>query len=620
MTTKPAPITLTAEDGTVFRDLDHDGAMAPFEDPRRSPDERAADLTSRLSLEEKVGLMFHSIIETTPEGELADGSGAVATMSTEDMVLARGITHANVHALPGTARLAARWSNRLQELAARGRFSIPVTVSTDPRHSFAENSGAAFSAGSMSAWPEPLGLGALDDPEGVRRFADAARREYRAVGIHAALHPQIDLATEPRWGRQFHTFGPDAERVSRVAEAYLDGFQISGELGPDSVACMAKHFPGGGPQKDGEDPHFPYGREQVYPGGRFELHLEPFRAAIARGVSALMPYYGMPVGLVRHGEEIEEVGFGFNRQVLTGILREELGFDGVICSDWGLLTDTVAMGLPLPARAWGVEHLNLEDRIVKAIEAGVDQFGGEECPEAIVALVHEGRIAESRIDESARRLLRVKFQLGLFEDPFVDEDAAEEVVGAPELVAAGREAQAASTTVLQDREGLLPLRGTDRKVFVWGLAENAAARLGTVVASPQEADLAIIRLEEPFEPRADLFLEPFFHQGSLEYRPGLLSRIAAIAQHCPVLVDAKLLRPAILAPLTEIASVLVATYGSSSEALVDALSGAVPPRGTLPFEIPASMEAVRASETDVPGGTENPTFPVRHGIGGLSSR
>lgn len=621
MSTAPVPATLTAEDGTVFRDLDHDGVMAPFEDPRLSPAERAADLTGRLSLEEKAGLFFHTIIETSPDGEVVEGTGPRA-LSTEGMVLDQGITHVNVHALPPSARLAARWANRVQEIAARGPHSIPVTISTDPRHSSIENEGAAFSAGAMSAWPEPLGLGALDDPETVRRFADAARREYVAVGIRAALHPQIDLATEPRWGRQFHTFGPDAERVSRMAEAYLDGFQISGELGPQSVACMAKHFPGGGPQKDGEDPHFPYGREQVYPGGRFEEHLAPFRAAVARGVSALMPYYGMPVGLERGGEAIEEVGFGFNRQVLTGILREELGFEGVICTDWGLLTDTEVMGLPLPARAWGVEHLSLPERMLKALEAGVDQFGGEQCPEVLLELVRSGRVDESRLDASVRRLLMVKFQLGLFENPFVDEDAAEEIVGAAELVAAGREAQAASTTVLVNgraaaggtgtgsgtAEVRLPLAGTDRKVFVWGLGEQAAARLGTVVATPEEADLAVVRLEEPFDPRADLFLEPFFHQGSLEYRPGLLARLRIIAQHAPLVVDATLLRPAILAPLTEIATVLVASYGIGDEALVDALTGATAPRGRLPFEIPSSMDAVRASLTDVPGGTQDPTF------------
>ena len=130
------------------------------------------------------------------------------------------------------------------------------------------------------------------------------------------------------------TFGEDAELAARLVAAYIRGFQ--GEsLGPDSVACMTKHFPGGGPQHDGEDPHFPYGREQVYPGGNFDYHLIPFEAALAAGTAQIMPYYGMPVGTA-----LEEVGFGFNRGVITALLRERYGFDGVVCTDWGLLNDT----------------------------------------------------------------------------------------------------------------------------------------------------------------------------------------------------------------------------------------------------------------------------------------
>ena len=375
----PQLTTITAPDGTRFRDLDHDQQMAPFEDPRLAPAARADDLVRRLTVAEKVGLFFHTIIEVGPHGSLMEGDGAVARSSTRRLVVDQLINHVNVHALP-SARESAQWSNAIQELAATTPHAIPVTVSTDPRHSFTENSGAAFRSGAMSAWPEPLGLAALQDPERVREFADVARQEYVAIGIRSALHPQIDLGTEPRWGRQFHTFGNDSGFVAEVAAAYIEGFQLDRGLGPTSVATMAKHFPGGGPQLDGEDPHFPYGREQVYPGGRFEDHLVPFRRAIAVGTSALMPYYGMPIGLELDGEKIEEVGFGYNKQILTGLLREQLGYDGVICTDWGLVTGTVVYGRPLPARAWGVEHLSELDRLVKILDAGADQLGGEASP------------------------------------------------------------------------------------------------------------------------------------------------------------------------------------------------------------------------------------------------
>ena len=264
----------------------------------------------------------------------------------------------------------------------------------------------------------------------MREFADIARQEYLAVGLRVGLHPQIDLATEPRWGRISGTFGEDADLTSRLAAAYIRGFQ-GGALGPRSVAMMTKHFPGGGPQKDGDDPHFPWGREQVYPGSNFEYHLAPFRAAIEAGTSQMMPYYGMPVGT-----EYEEVGFGYNRSVITGILRDELHFDGIVCTDWGLVsgvTDLGDVGFDLgeigAAKAWGVEHLDREERVRKIIEAGVDQLGGEHCPELVVRLVKSGKVAEARIDESARRLLREKFVLGLFDDPYVDESEATIVVG-----------------------------------------------------------------------------------------------------------------------------------------------------------------------------------------------
>ena len=611
----PELVTLTAPDGTAFRDLDHDGVMAPFEDPRRSPEERADDLVARLSLAEKVGLLFHEIIEVGPHGALMEGDGVVARSSTRGLVLDRFVTHVNVHALP-TARESARWSNALQALAATTPHSVPVTVSTDPRHSFASNSGAAFAAGAMSAWPEPLGLAALHDPERVRAFADVARQEYVAVGIRSALHPQVDLGTEPRWGRQFHTFGNDSAFVAEVAAAYVEGFQLGRALGPGSVATMAKHFPGGGPQRDGEDPHFPYGREQVYPGGRFDDHLVPFRRAIEAGTAALMPYYGMPVALELDGEPVEEVGFGYNRQVLTGLLRERLGYDGVVCTDWGLVTGTVVRGRPLPARAWGVEHLSRLARVVKIVDAGADQLGGESCTDLLVEAVEQGLVSEARLDVSVRRLLLVKLRLGLFDDPFVDEDAAEEVVGREEFRAAGRRAQSESMVLLErpeDGPSALPLR-PGLRLYVEGWSPDVAARLGEVVDDPAVADVAVVRLPPPFEPRDDLFLETAFHQGSLAYRPGLVARLAEIAATTPLVVAANLERPALLAPLAAIASVLLTDVGASDEAFADVLTGAVPPRGRLPFEVPRTAAAVRASSNDVANDSADPLYPAGAGL------
>jgi beta-glucosidase len=609
------PTRLTSADGVEYRDLNRNGRMDPFEDPRLPVEHRVADLLGRMSLEEKVGLMFHTVIEAGADGTVKESPGAISKSPTSEVVLRKHLNHFNVHVLDD-ARMAARWHNALQAIAEQSPHGIPVTISTDPRHAFIENAGASFAATAFSQWPEALGLAALRDPGVVERFADIARQEYVAVGIRMALHPTLDLATEPRWARQSGTFGQDPGLVTELGVAYLHGFQ--GEtLGAQSVACVSKHFPGGGPQKDGEDAHFPYGREQVYPGGRFADHLAPFPAAIAAGTAAVMPYYGMPVGLEVGGERIEEVGFGFNKQLVTGLLRESLGFDGIVLSDWELVNDNHVGDQVLPARAWGVEQLDPYERVERLLDAGVDQFGGEECVEVLLDLVARGRVGEDRVDASARRLLAVKFRLGLFDDPFVDEAAAAETVGRQDFCEEGYAAQARSVTVLQNEPGpggmpLLPLRRGVR-VYAENLGAEAVSRIGEVVERPEDAEVAVLRLAAPFDPRDDLFLESWFHQGSLDFPPGLVSRVQRIAAQVPVVIDVILDRPAVLTPLLPLAAAVVGSYGTSDEALLDALTGALPPVGRLPFDLPRSMEQVRRHPEDVPG-YGDPLFAFGHGL------
>ena len=608
------PVKLTSPEGVEFRDLNKNGRMDPYEDPRLPVEERVDDLLSRLSLPEKAGLMFQTVIEAGEDGTVLEHPGKISKSPTSVVVLDKHLTHFNVHALDDP-RMAARWHNALQALAEQTPHGIPVTVSTDPRHAFMENAGASFAARAFSQWPEPLGLAALRDPALVHRFADVARQEYTAVGIRAALHPTLDLATEPRWARQAQTFGQDPDVVTELGVAYLKGFQ-KGELGPESVACTSKHFPGGGPQKDGEDAHFPYGREQVYPGGRFGDHLKPFPPVIEAGTAGIMPYYGMPVGLEVDGEKIEEVGFGYNRQVVTGLLREKLGYDGVVVTDWELVNDNHVGDQVLPARAWGVEHLDPHGRMELILHAGADQFGGEECVDLLLDLVAQGRVTEDRIDASARRILAVKFRLGLFDNPYVDEDLAAETVGRQDFRDEGYAAQAASVTVLQNGGPHLPALPLTpgRRVYAENISFEALARLGTPVARPEDADVAVVRLMAPFEPRSDLFLESWFHQGSLDFPPGLVARLARIAACCPLVVHVVLDRPAVLTPLLPLASAVVGSYGTCDDALVDALTGAVEPRGRLPFDLPRSMEQVRRHDEDVPG-YDDPLFRCGDGMG-----
>ncbi len=582
-------------------------------DAALSAAERTERLLAQMSVAEKAGLFFHRMIGVGPGGTLAEADPAFGASATHELVAEQHLNHFNLFGGftdPGEIAL---WHNRLQELAASTRLGIPVTVSTDPRHSFTDNPGAAFAAGAFSEWPESLGLAAIGDPELVEQFADIVRQEYLAVGLRVALHPQVDLATEPRWARQINTFGEDAELSGRLGAAYVRGLQ-GPRLGADSVAAMLKHFPGGGPQLNGEDPHFAYGREQVYPGGQFELHLRPFEPVLAAGVSQVMPYYGMPVGT-----DYEEVGFGFNRGVITGLLRERYGFDGIVCTDWGLLTDHVIMGDPFPARAWGVEHLSPPERIVKALDAGVDQFGGEAVPELLIELVASGAVSEERIDVSVRRLLAEKFRLGLFDERFVDPERAREVVGQTSFRTAGERAQRAAITVLTNGvEGgsgdhpTVPLtRGI--RLYVEGIQPSIAAEYGELVDRPADAEVAIVRLAAPWEPRSTAF-ENFFHAGSLEFDPELVTHLSDLAAEAPLVVDVFLDRPAILTPIVPSAAALLGNFGAHPRALLDVLFGIAEPRGRLPFDLPSSMAAVEANRPDVPFDTAEPLFRFGHGL------
>ena len=574
----------------------------PWLDASLPVEDRVELLLSAMTVEEKAGLFFHTMMAI---GDLEEANPAFSLPSARELVDGRHMTHFNLLGAAPTGRDIARWHNALQEMAASTRLGIPVTLSTDPRHSFSDNPGAAIMAGPFSQWPETMGLAAIGDEALVERFADIARQEYTAVGLRVALHPQVDLATEPRWARQTATFGEDAELAGRMGAAYIRGFQ--GEaFGVGSVSTMTKHFPGGGPQKDGEDPHFSYGREQVYPGGMFEHHLKPFEAAFEAGTRQIMPYYGMPLGT-----EYEEVGFGFNKSVITGLLRERYGFDGLVCTDWGLISDAELFGTPFPARAWGVEHLTPSERIVKILDAGADQFGGETCVDLLVDLVAAGDVAEERLDVSARRILREKFVLGLFEDPFVDEDAADQIVGRADFRAAGEAAQRAAIAVL-DNDGTLPVAG-GRRLYVEGIDAEIAARYGTVVDTPHEADVAVLRLHAPFEQRESMF-ENFFHAGSLAFPDDVVTHVREVARAAPTVVDVLLDRPAILTPFVGEVAALTANWGANGAALLDVLTGAAQARGRLPFDLPRSMTAVEQSRPDVPFDTADPLFRFGHGL------
>jgi beta-glucosidase len=601
-------------DGLQFHDLNKNGQLDVYEDHRRPIEERVEDLLGQMTIQEKVGMMFQPMIACTEDGDLIEQRGEFAnTQPTSELVVERQIRHFNTTSAVAP-RVMARWYNQLQKMAERTRLGIPVTISSDPRHSSQQNVGAAIATEGFSQWPDPIGLAATGDEALVHEFGDIARQEYLATGVRAALHPMADLATEPRWARISGTFGEDAELASRMTVAYIKGFQ--GEsLGDKSVSCMIKHFPGGGPQKDGLDPHFPYGREQAYPGDNFGYHLIPFERAFAEtDVEQVMPYYGIPVD-----QTSENVGMAFNKDIITGLLRDRYGFDGVICSDWMICETIRLFGLfkLMDSTSWGVEDLTPAERFHKAIEAGVDQFGGQFQTHRILELVQTGKVSEARIDESVRRLLRLKFKLGLFDDPYVDEDEAEVICGQSEFRDKGKLAQRKSIVLLKNGETaqgpILPLAGRP-KVYVENINKDTVSQYADVVESPQQANLAILRLRAPWRPMGRGFLEQLFHQGDLDFEDEEKARILQVLDAVPTVVDIYLERGAVIPEIAERCAALLASFNVADDAVLDVLFGKFNPSGKLPFEMPRSMEAVRAQREDVPHDSENPLFPFGHGL------
>jgi beta-glucosidase len=313
------------------------------------------------------------------------------------------------------------------------------------------------------------------------------------------------------------------------------------------------------------------------------------------------------------GTQYEEVGFSFNKEIITGLLRGKYGFDGVVCTDWGLLTSMKILGREImPARAWGVENLSLAERARKILDAGVDQFGGEACPEVIVQLVREGKVSEERINQSVHRLLLEKFRLGLLDNPYLDVNAAEKIVGQAEFRQAGELAQRKSLVLLKNERQTLPLKA-GLKIYVENIKLEAITKYGQVVQDIAQADIAILRLSAPYEKRKGM-MESYFHAGDLDFKEPEKSRILNILNRVPTVIDIYLERPAVIPEIAERSAALLGNFGVNDEAVLDVIFGKFEPQGKLPFELPSSMDAVRKQKEDLPHDSENPLFPFGHGL------
>lgn len=646
-----------------FKDLNKNGQVDKYEDWRLSPEERSADLLSKMTVEQKAGFMLINTVSMIG-AKKAEAEGLVASDFNETGGRAQGgageapvgrragttqtstgptgvagvlanmsggggvtnfVTKFNnrhfIYRMNESAKNTAEWANKLQALCESQPLGIPAIIASNPRNHITVNEALGTSAGAtiFSVWPGELGLSAMHDLKLTREFADIARQEWFAVGLRKGYMYMADLSTEPRWSRVNGTFGEDAEWVAKMITEVILGFQGK-KLNNGSVALTTKHFPGGGSGEDGQDSHFEWGKKEIYPGGMFENNLIPFKAAIKAGTSSMMPYYSLP-----SGTQYEEVGYSFNKGVITDLLRTQMGFRGIINSDTGPLT-----GMP-----WGVENLTKQERYKKAIEAGVNIFSGESDPAVLLEVINKGMVEMSAIDNSVVRLLNEKFSMGLFENPYVDVNAAEQIVNNAKFKERADLALRKSIVLLQNSNKALPVQAKT-KIYFETYSKGPKDKLSdpgsvytannnnypvTFVNSPAEADIVLLWIV----PKGNSLFGSTGAPISLSLSKCSvdINYVNKLSADKPTILVVNYTNPWVINEIFNdqtkgnIRAVL-ATFGTTPDALLDVVTGKYNPAGKMPFSTPSSDEAVTNQKEDVPGYKEGKGYALFNCGQGLS--
>lgn len=528
------------QDGLKFKDSNGNGQLDNYEDWRLTAADRARALTALMSLEEKAGLMLIDTMNAACD-EATGTLGVLPQEKAENFILTQKMhrfifrnTVAGPEAsacdnAPGfrsknviTPGQAANYINAVQELSETTAHGIPALFKSNARNHIAPDARAGINnqAGAFSSFPKEAGIAAAalgvqakngaaavdGDMSVVQDFAAVMGEEWRSIGLRGMYGYMADLSTEPRWYRTHETFTEDADLAANIMATLVttlqgprdgDGSALSAD---SSVALTLKHFPGGGPQELGLDPHYSYGKTQVYSGDGFGYNLKPFKAAIQAGVASIMPYYGIPVDASYNGTTFDEIGFAFSDQIVNGLLRDTLKFAGYVNSDTGIIN----------SRAWGLEKASVPERVAAAVNGGTDTLSGFHEVATITDLAEQGLVSEARIDQAAERLLTPMFQMGLFENPYADSTVADATVGKAANQAVAMELQRQSIVLLQNGNAqgggkALPL-AEGAKLYLLGDigAQEAEARGYSVVdgnsikpgdrPSAEGADVAVINV------------------------------------------------------------------------------------------------------------------------------
>ena len=678
----------------AFKDLNKNGKLDRYEDWRLPVDVRAKDLASKLSIEQIAGLMLYSSHQSIPARSGGNFAGTYngkpfkegetdpsdLTDQQKKFLQEDNLRHVLLTTVK-TPEIVAKWNNKLQSFCESVGMGIPANNSSDPRHGTkARAEFDAAAGGEISMWPSSLGMAATFEPSLIEKFGQIAATEYRALGITTALSPQVDIATEPRWGRFNGTFGESPQLSAAMAQAYCNGFQtslntkeIANGWGFGSVNAMVKHWPGGGAGEAGRDAHYAIGKYAVYPSNNFNAHLIPFinGAFKLKGktsmASAVMPYY--TISWNQDKKNGENVGNNYNKFIINDLLRTKYGYDGVVCTDWRVIEDHKVMDGFIDGKPWGVENLTLAERHYKVLMAGVDQFGGNNDAKPILEAYQMGikEMGETkmraRMEQSAVRLLRNIFRVGVFENPYLEVAATKKIVGNSTYMKEGYEAQLKSVVLLKNQSNTLPIaqmkavyvpkRFTPASRSFMGVESpastdypvnmNIVKKYFKVTDNPNEADFALVFIQNPSTSigydKEDLKNggngyvpislqygdytatdaretsiaggDPMDKSANRSYKNKvtksanitdlkLVLETKEAMKGKPVIVSVNTINPMIFSEFEKESSAILLSFGVQDQALLETIAGKSEPSALLPMQMPASMSVVEKQAEDLP--------------------
>ncbi len=532
-------------------------------------------LISQMTLEEKIGQLHQYFAGNRLDPEVLRQGKAGSVINASGALTGQGFS----------ASSTVEESNEIQKIALESRLKIPVIFGRDVIHGY------------RTVFPIPLGQAAAFSPELVEQSSSVAASEASANGVKWTFAPMMDVARDARWGRVAEGSGEDPTLVSRLAAAAVRGFQGSDYSAPNKLVACAKHFVGYGAAEGGRD----YDGAEISEPTLRDIYLPPFQAAVAQGVGTLMSAF----------HDLNGVPTSGNRWLLTDVLRGEWGFDGFVVSDWESVKELMYHGV----------GENEAEAAVVGLRAGVDMdMVSGVYLNTLAGSLQKGLVSLDEIEESVRRILRIKHRAGLFERPFTDPGRASSAMLTPESRALARTFARESMILLKNENNLLPLQGF-RRILVTGSFLHATGELfGTWTpdgraedvtpirealrqAAPKDVELWFTEIPElalQFAQRVDAVMMLVGEHPSrsgenanvsdLSLPPGQaewIERITALGKPTTLVVFAG--RPLAIGRQVSQAQAVLYTFHPGIEggpALADVLFGAHAPGGRLPISMP----------------------------------